>query len=194
MLLHRRALEVARICDQPKKDVSAAFTHVFVDEDGRCTATNGALALRVSGAVETPPDLFTEADGIDECFDCAIPGEMASAFLRAWSGDHVVVHQPKPNTIALDTTDGTTDAHFQADDVVADAPGFGHVLEPKRGAEPLVTVTLSVKQVQALVGVLKAVEASEVTLRLYGERDPIRLSAAVEGEPVVSGALMPLYV
>lgn len=192
MLLHRRALEVARICEAPKKDVHAAVTHVFVDEDGRCMATNGALALRVSGAVETPPDLFTEADGIDECFDCAIPGEMASAFLRAWSGDHVVVHQPTPNTIALDTTDGTTDAHFQADDVVADAPKFSAVMNPPRGADPAVTVALSVKQLQALVGVLKAVEASAVTLRLYSEHDAIRLSAAVDGDEIVAGALMPM--
>lgn len=193
MLLNRSALEVVRLCAKPEDDAVAAVTHVFVDEDGRVCASDGVLALRAMGTVEKVPDLFTESVGVDEVVSCALPGAMVSDFLKAWRGKHVVVREPKPNTVSMETTDGDTSCAFEAPQKVVKMPGFDRVLAHP-GKKSKHVVKLSVDELLQLARTTKALGATALELTFHEDPvAPIHIAASVEGvDAAIEGALMPM--
>lgn len=192
MLIHRRALEVVRLCEKPEEEVAPVVTHVFVDTDGRLTATNGHVCLRVKGLVKEEPNLFmAEQPGVDELSSHALPRDLVVDFLRAWEGDQVIVREDAGGTL-IETVDGQTSRRFESKSTALDPPKFDSVLRPKADAH--LTTLLSVEELTLLARTLKALGARSVRFSFSDkEEDAIHLIARVEGEEdAIEGALMPM--
>jgi hypothetical protein len=165
-------------------------THVFIDESGRITATDGVVCLRVQGMVEEEPNLFMkEALGADEVGNHIVPGDMVKDFLSAWNGPQLIVRKDGGATL-LETLDGQTSRRFESKDVVLDAPKFDSVLRRPKQARDIV---VSVEKLLLLARTLKSLGALSVRLSLSDKpEDAIRLRARILADERIEGALMPM--
>jgi len=192
MLIHRTALEVVRLCEKSEEETAPVVTHVFVDNDGRLTATNGHLCLRVKGLVKEEPNLFmADQPGVDDLSSHALPRDLVVDFLRAWEGDQIIVREDGGGTF-IETVDGRTSRRFESKAVALEAPKFDSVLQ-----KPTATVhstLVSVELLTLLGRTLKALGATAVRLSFAEKEDAaIHLGARVEfDEEAIEGALMPM--
>jgi hypothetical protein len=197
LLIHRNALEVVRLCEKPDDSTTPATTHVFVEEDGRISATDGTMVLRAKGMVEAEPNLFmADVIGVDETARYTLPRDMVADFLKAWGGDQVVVREDGAGAI-VETVDGQTSRRFESKSALIDAPNFDHVIRIADGSQ---RVVIAVDVLLTLARTLKAMGAASVRLSVLGgtaEKHPpaIHVEAkALLGDVFmdVDGALMPM--
>jgi hypothetical protein len=199
MLIYRKCLEIANAVENENPKGNVALQTVFFDEQGRVAATDGHLWLRVAALVNEP-DLFT-ADALSDLSplraeSIVLPSSVVKDFNAACkrgSVDQFVISGGEDGQTVLASVDGKTTRTFLIKPGEVPFPNVEKTIPTK---PPMVKVILGVDVLRKLLGVVKGCGGKSVNFTIYGDEEPIAVSArGVLGESAIceiDGAVMPM--
>jgi len=178
MLIQRIGLEIARAAGtDPKAD--DRFKSVYIDEDGRVTATDGHLWLRMD-ALTREPDLFVTdrlADLQPMRAEMAIlPSDVVQDFVSACKqadAEQIVLCKDDEGKATLATIDGHATRTFLVNPREHALIDFDKV--SRHDGQPAVRVCLSIDVLRKLLSTLKACGARTVTMKIWDPASVINI-------------------
>lgn len=204
MLLKLDALRLSNLSSTEKPEkLNVPIDCIYVTKDGEVIATDGHIVLKMRGNVEEPGlfDAEFDTDDREQKADYLISGSTVKDFLASCrqkgSEAASVVLSKRRKQINLATTDGITTKRFDANDN-RDAdkfPDIGKLLGRRVKRQD---VTLDLKVLAKMIGVLKSVGAKYVTLGIppldEGEKSTTGLVSVVAeaAQGQVTGGVMPV--
>lgn len=195
MLIHRLALEFARLAADEEASPKLACLHI--EPTGHVTVSDGHLYLRANGKVDEP-GLFDELLPHEERsarVAVTLPAYAASSFYAALKRKRKKAELPKSFAVSLDNDVirlATADASVQRRvDVKASTEEYPNVKSILKDHVVVHDVVLNVALLLELLKTLKAVGASSVHLHFAAsETAPVKVTAnSLELGPI-EGAVM----
>lgn len=200
MLIHREALELARLAPTDDEGGQFGLSHLMIEADGHVVVCDGTQLLRVHGNVDEPslfdsliPD--TEREHAEPILLSAEAAQSFSAALkkrkrkRGEPAPHIVV-SADGEAIRLASADGKMTRRFDVKPSELPYPNYQALLKPRTVVKE---VTLSIDVMLTVLRALKGAGCRSVTLGFAeGEGAPVRVTAFSDPMGPVDGIIAPM--
>ncbi len=200
MLIHREALELARMAPQDDEGGKFALTCLLIEGGGRVVVCDGKQLIRVNGSVDEPTlfDDLIPAEERDHDEPILLPAEAAQSFnaalkkRRKKKGEptlHIVVSSDGTH-VRLASADGKVTRRFEVAPPELPFPNIKPLLKQHRSAKK---VTFDIELLMTVLKALKGCGCPSVTLDFAeGETSPVRFAAFSDPMGPVDGLVMPM--
>lgn len=200
MLIHREALELARLAPVEDEGGKFALTCLLIEADGHVVVCDGVQLIRVAGKVDEPSlfDAILPADELNHSESILLPADAAQSFNAALKKRKKKKGEPTPHIVVsrdgdavkLASADGKVTRRFEV--AIPDLP-FPNIAAVMRPHAEVKRTTLSVDVMLTVLKALKGCGCTSVTLSLAeGAGAPIKLSAFSLPMGPVEGVVMPM--
>lgn len=201
MLIHREALELAKLAADDNEDLgNKSLACLKVEGNGHVTVTDGHVLMRLAAKMEEP-GLFDEVLDVDERNSrdvVLLPANAAAAFNAAMKKRKRKKGQASPGVaisqgdalIKLASSDGITTQRFEIKPL--DTEQFPDPAKIFKSHVTTLEIVLGIDLLLDVLKTLKAVGASSVRLHLPAEPvSPVKVTAMSE-VGTLEGVLMPM--
>ena len=203
MLIHRLGLELARCATPPDAENPTMTKSIQIEPDGRITATDGHVMIRLRAHAEQP-DLFTEMElpelAIALEHPVLVPSDVALSFSAACKRkrkkhepDVVVVAADDDGPATLASADGRTKRRFEVKQIDGAFPSVDRL---KPSGEPRATVILSLDLLRTLVCTLLKCKAGSIRLTIHDPNTLIPFQSLAFLDDItlaqIEGCVMPM--
>ena len=200
MLIHREALELARMAPGDDEGGTHALSCLLIEADGHVVVCDGHQLIRVAGIVDEP-SLFDSLIPVSErehAEAILLPAEAAQSFNAALKKRKKKKGEPTPHIVVsqdgdgvkLASADGKVMRRFEVKAPELPYPNIAAVMRPHAEVK---RVTLGVDLMLTVLKALKGCGCDSVTMSLSeGESAPVKLSAFSSPMGPVEGVVMPM--
>lgn len=203
MLIHREALELAKMAAQDDDGGRFSLSCLMVEADGHVVVCDGVQLIRVAGKVDEPSlfDSLIPAEEREAEEPILLPAEAAMSFNAALKkrkkkkGEippHIVL-STEDTAIRLASSDGKVTRRFEVQPPELPYPSYDVILEQSRKRAVAKSSTFDVDVLMQVLRTLKAAGCGALTLDFaHGDGAPVRVHgfSAVMGP--VEGVVMPM--
>lgn len=200
MLIHREALELARMAPTEDEGGRFALTCLLIEADGHVVVCDGHQLIRVAGQVDEPSlfDSLIPEEEREHAEPILLPAEAAQSFNAALKKRKKKKGEPTPHitvshdgeAVRLASADGKVTRRFSVKPPELPFPDIAPLMRPHATVK---RVTLGVDLMLTVLKALKGCGCDSVTLSLAeGESAPVQFSAFSNPMGPVSGVVMPM--
>lgn len=200
MLIHREALELARMAPTDDEGGNYALSCLLIEADGHVVVCDGHQLIRVAGQVDEPSlfDSLIPAEEREHSAPILLPAEAAQSFSAALKKRKKKKGEPTPHIVVshdgdavrLASADGKVTRRFDVKPPELPFPNIAAVMKPHVSAK---RVTLGVDLMLTILKALKGCGCPSVTLDFAeGEGSPVKMSAFSDPMGPVEGVVMPI--
>lgn len=200
MLIHREALELARMAPDEDEGGKFALSCLLIEADGHVVVCDGTQLIRVAGQVDEPSlfDALISPAEREHDTPILLPAEAAQSFSAALKkrkkkkGEptpHIVVSQDG-DAIRLASADGKVTRRFEIKSSELPFPNIAAVMRPHVEVK---RVTLGVDLMLTVLKALKGCGCPSITLSFAaGESAPVKIDAFSNPMGPVTALVMPM--
>lgn len=200
MLIHREALELARMAPDDDEGGNYALSSLLIEADGHVVVCDGHQLIRVHGRVDEP-SLFDSIIPLEEREHAApimLPAAAAESFNAALKKRKKKKGEPTPHivvshdgeSVRLASADGKVTRRFEVKPPELPFPNIAPLMRPHAEVK---RVTLDVDLMMTVLKSLKGCGCNTVTLSFSeGATAPVKLTAFSVPMGPVQGLVMPM--
>lgn len=200
MLIHREALELARMAPDEDEGGALALSCLMIEPDGHVVVCDGHQLIRVAGAVDEPSlfDSLIPADEREHADPILLPAEAAQSFAAALKKRKKKKGEPTPHlvvsqtgdAIRLASADGKVTRRFEVKPPELPYPNYATLMRPHTEVK---RVTLGVDLMLTVLKALKGCGCTSMTLSLAAsDTAPVKIDAFSTPMGPVEGLVMPM--